>query len=60
MDVLEVKVFLVLMLFCVLFLGGGILIANGLLAGKKKQLWWGIVLTILSLLMTALGLADRS
>lgn len=55
---MEVKVFLVLLVFLALFLGGGVLVANGLLTGKKRQLWWGIALLVISIALTATGIAN--
>lgn len=53
--IMDIGIFLTLLVFCLLFLGGGAMVVNGLLTGKKKQLWWGLGMLALCLVLMLAG-----
>lgn len=48
---MDVRIFIVLLLFMGLFLGGGVLLIKGGLAGNRKQVYMGVAMLALCILL---------
>lgn len=48
---MDIRIFIVLLLFMGLFLGGGVLLIKGGLAGNRKQVYMGLAMLALCILL---------